>query len=420
MELSNRQALPYVPRPANFRMMIAGQVISIFGSALIRFTLSLYVLNITGRADVFATLFAISNIPLLFAPVGGAIADRYNRRNLMVVFDLTSSFVILVCFLILLAGNTSVVLIGGVMILLSVISAMYTPAVTACVPLLVKQEKLESANGLVQAVQSLSNVAAPILGGVLFGYMGMKLLVVCSCAAFALSALMEMFIRIPFVKREQTAGMVKTILGDLKAGFVYVIGQPFIRKSMLIAAALNLLLTPYLLVGGPIILRITMGVGDVAYGIGMGVINAAAIVGALAIGFFAKTMKMRTLYRWLLLIAAVMLPMAVAVTPLMLGAGNNTAFLVFILCGALIAMALTVVSIFVITKIQKHTPDENLGKVMAILTAAAQSAAPVGQVLYGIVFEAFSTRIYLPTVLASAAVVLVAWGTRRVLREMAS
>ena len=83
------------PSPKDFNLMVLGQIISILGAALLRFALSLYVLDLTGRADLFATLYAVSNIPLLLTPLGGAIADRYNRRNLMVIYDFTSSFIIL-------------------------------------------------------------------------------------------------------------------------------------------------------------------------------------------------------------------------------------------------------------------------------------------------------------------------------------
>lgn len=141
--------------------MVIGQIISILGSALLRFALSLYVLDITGRADIFATLYAISNIPLLLSPLGGAIADRFNRRNLMVIYDLISSAIVLGYIVLMLGGSTSVFLIGTVMVLLSFISALYTPAVTASIPLLVEERRLESANGLVQAVQALSGVIAP-------------------------------------------------------------------------------------------------------------------------------------------------------------------------------------------------------------------------------------------------------------------
>lgn len=83
----------------DFNLMVVGQIISILGSALLRFALSLYVLDITGRADLFAVLFAISSIPILLAPLGGAIADRFNRRNLMVLFDFVSSVIVFIFFI---------------------------------------------------------------------------------------------------------------------------------------------------------------------------------------------------------------------------------------------------------------------------------------------------------------------------------
>ena len=138
----------------DFRLMVIGQIISILGSALLRFALSLYVLDITGRADIYAALYAFSNIPLLISPVGGAVADRFNRRNLMVLFDFTSGIIISLYYVSLRLGGTSIFLTGAVLILLSVISSMYGPAVTASIPLLVKEEHLEGANGLVNGVQA--------------------------------------------------------------------------------------------------------------------------------------------------------------------------------------------------------------------------------------------------------------------------
>ncbi|MGG1876533.1 MFS transporter [Paenibacillus cisolokensis] len=403
MEGVENPGKPIQPSQRNFNLMVIGQIISILGSALLRFALSLYVLDITGRADIFATLYAISNIPLLLSPLGGAIADRFNRRNLMVIYDLISSAIVLGYIVLMLGGSTSVFLIGTVMVLLSFISALYTPAVTASIPLLVEERRLESANGLVQAVQALSGVIAPLIGGVLYGYMGVRLLIVISCIAFALSALLETLIQIPYVKRARDRGMVHMLAGDMREGFAYVAKQPLIRKSIILAALLNLLLTPYFIVGGPIVLRITMNSSEMMYGLGMGLIQAATILGALMIGFFAKRMKTYTLYRWLLAIACLLMPMAAAVSPLMLDLGYYPSYLMFIACAIAIAMAMTIISIYIITKVQKETPNENLGKIMAIITAVSQCAAPVGQVLFGLAFEQFSSRVYVPTFFVIAA-----------------
>jgi len=413
----NEHKITVMPSPRNFNLMVIGQIISILGSALLRFALSLYILDTTGSESLFATMYAISNIPLLLAPLGGAIADRFNRRNLMVIFDFTSSGIVLCLFLLMGAGNASVLMIGIVMVLLSIVSALYTPAVTASIPLLVASEKLEGANGIVQAVQALSGVAAPIAGSILYGIMGVQAVVIFSCISFFLSAVMEIFIRIPFVKREQAGHIIPTIAKDMKEGFAYVVKQKFILKAGVIAVLMNLVLTPYFLVGGPIVLRITMKSSDIQYGIGMGLINFATILGALSIGSFAKKMSIPKLYRWILLSALLMIPMSLSLMPFMLGLGYYPSFLLFMLGAVPIAASMTIVSIFIVTKIQKATPNENLGKVMAIVMAVAQCAAPLGQILYGVIFEKFSAQVFIPTILVGVVTLLLALLTQGLLKK---
>jgi len=400
----------------DFNLMVIGQIISILGSALLRFALSLYVLDITGRADLFAVLFAISSVPMLLAPLGGAIADRFNRRNLMVIFDFISSIIVFIFFAMLAIGNSSVFLIGVVMVLLSFVSAMYAPTVMASIPVLVEEEKLEQANGIVNGIQALSNVAAPVLGGILYGLIGLKVLVIVSGVFFFLSAILEMFIHIPFMQREQSRHIIPTLVNDLKEGFSYVVKQSFIFKCMILAALLNLLLTPLFVVGVPIILRVTMQSSDTLYGVGMGLIDFATILGALSMGYFAKKMGINNLYIWIFITALLIVPMALSVTPLLLNIGYYPSYTLFVVSALLIAMIMTIISIYVITVVQKETPNENLGKVMAIIIAVSQCMAPIGQILYGVLFEAFSVKVYVPILIISIVMVLMAIATKRILR----
>ena len=77
----------------------------------------------------------------------------------------------------------------------------------------------------------------------------------------------------------QESHIIPTIVKDMKEGFIYVLKQPFILKSMLLAALLNLILTPLFVVGAPIIIRVTMESSDMLYGVGMGLIDFATILG---------------------------------------------------------------------------------------------------------------------------------------------
>lgn len=143
----------------NFNLMILGQIISLFGASILKFALSLYILDITGKAEIFATILAVSSIPIIvFSPIGGAIADIFNRRNLMVIFDFSSSLTVLILAVFLFNNNGSILLVGIIMTILSVISTMYQPTVQSSTPLLVDNEHLMNANGIVAGVASLTNI----------------------------------------------------------------------------------------------------------------------------------------------------------------------------------------------------------------------------------------------------------------------
>lgn len=385
-----------IPPLKNFKLMVLGQIISILGSSLLRFALSLFVLDITGRADVFATLFAIPNIPLLLGPFGGAIADRFNRKNLMVIYDFCSGTIVFCLFLLLLYGNTSIVVIGFVMILLSAISSMYNPTVSASVPLLVEDKKIESSNGIVTAVQSLAMVSAPILGSLLYSTINFNILILVCSILFILSAIMEIFIDIPFEKTSKKGHIIHTTISDLKSGFMYVIKEPFIFKSVIFAMAMNLIVTPLLVIAAPTILRLVMVSTETMYGLGMGIINLATVVGALTVGVFARKLQFNAVYRWVLFMGGMLLFIAVSVLPSILKIGYFPAFTIFMLGVIPISAMLSILQIFLVSKVQKKTPNEMLGRVMSIIIAGAQCSTPVGQILYGNLLETFNSNFYIP------------------------
>jgi MFS family permease len=79
----------------DFSLVVLGQIVSIFGNQILRFAIPLYLLNQTGSAALFGTIMAVSFIPmLLLFPIGGIIADRVNKRNVMVMLDFATAILI--------------------------------------------------------------------------------------------------------------------------------------------------------------------------------------------------------------------------------------------------------------------------------------------------------------------------------------
>ena len=182
----------------NFIIIVIGQIISLFGNAIQRFSMSLYLLEFTGSTAIFANILAISTIPyILFAPIAGMLSDRVNKKKIMVYLDFFCSFLIGGYAIILLNGRDHEVIVAIVMFMLSICFTLYGPAVTSSIPQIVEEDKLTSANGVINQVGSIVNFAGPILAGVLYGIVGIKAIVIINAISFFASAIMELFLDIP-------------------------------------------------------------------------------------------------------------------------------------------------------------------------------------------------------------------------------
>ena len=88
----------------NFMLLILGQLTSLFGNFILKLALSMYVLEITGSAAIFAGILSIATIPtIILSPLGGILADRANRRNIMVALDTLTGISVLITTLLLSA-----------------------------------------------------------------------------------------------------------------------------------------------------------------------------------------------------------------------------------------------------------------------------------------------------------------------------
>nr|WP_242704089.1 MFS transporter [Enterococcus sp. 669A] len=383
---------------------MVGQLISVFGGAILRFALSLFVLDATGRADIFATILAVSSIPVLFAPIGGAIADRFDRKILMVLMDVANAVLALLLFLVI--GMTeSVFAIGFLLFVLSIVGSFDTPVVGASIPLLVEEDQLEKINGLSNGILQLSNVVAPIIGGILYGLVGAQALVASSIAFFIIAAIVESCLKIPFEKREQKGNVLEILTGDLKEGFKEVRSNRVITKTIVIAALINFVLTPFFIVGLPVILRMVLQVSETMYGVGMAMFSLSNIVGAIFAVVITKHLRFNNFYLTFGFSGVLILIMNV----LLLFLGSSGGFAVVMMAGVIIGIIMSAISIYLISLVQRITPKENLGKVMATIIAVAQCAVPLGQLVMGVLFKGTTTSVFFPILAVGGFILLISF-----------
>lgn len=159
--------------------------------------LSMYVLEVTGSAALFAAFLAAAMVPtILLAPLGGVLADRGNPKAMMVGLDLASGTLTLLATLLVGHGHDLPVLCAT-LILLSILGAFETPVAQACLPLLLQGESLVRGNAAVNQVSAVSSLAGPFLGSLAYSSLGLQPVLAVSGVCFLLTALLECFLQLP-------------------------------------------------------------------------------------------------------------------------------------------------------------------------------------------------------------------------------
>ena len=395
----------------DFTLVAIGQLISLFGNAILRFALALYVLDATGSAAVFGTVTAIAVIPtILLSPFGGILSDRVNRRNIMVSLDFATAALALGLGL-LLSEENAVALITAALLLLSVIQACYTPSVNSSVPLLQAEGNLVKANAVVSQVSMLANLIGPVLGGVLYGFFGAMPIILVSGVCFFLSAVLELFIHIPFQPLDAKTGILQIVKDDLRESIRFMTReQPDILRITLMIAVYSLFVVSTITVGLPYMVRTVLGLSSQLYGAAEGLMAAAGIAGGIASGFLADRLKTSRLYWLLVLSGAALVPVGAA---FLLDCGPMTCYIVITICIMAMQLLIALFSIFMLSLAQSRTPSHLLGKMTAYIMTLTMCAQPVGQALYGVLFDRFAGSLYLPliaTALIAAAIGLASRG----------
>lgn len=411
-------------RNRNLSILIIGQIISLFGSAIQRFALSLYILDLTGSGSIFASILAFSMVPIvILAPVAGVIADRLDRKKVMVVLDFMSTAIILLYGMSLLYGMDSVMIVGVLMFLLSGISTIYQPAVTSSIPDLAAKEDLVAANGAVQQVSSLSNFLGPIIAGVLYGLIGIKGIVFLNAASFCFSAIMELFLQIPKKEIVTSGSIVQVFAGDIKESSIYLRKEnPIVFRMIFTSGLYNLFLVPIFSVGAPYIIKVTLGMSSQVYGIAEGIIALGMIVGAMIISMRPNSFHIRRVYRVLYVSCVCMFLMGVVLfIPTESISMRWVITSGFTLFASGIMVVLGIANVITAAFTQTSVPNHMLGKISAYGLAFATFCVPLGQLIFGFFLEFMSEHVawivILSSVLTLGVTLIVRWNVRQIPKE---
>ncbi len=202
-----------------FMLLWSGQLVSAIGNGLTSFGLGVYVYQQTGLASAMALVTLLAFMPsLLLSAFAGVLADRYDRRLLMVVGDSCSALGLVFILICMLTGEVQLWQICAGVTISSIFSSLLEPAYKATVTDLLTEEQYTKASGLVQAAGSAKYLISPILAGFLLAVWDIKLLLIIDICTFFVTAAATLAVR-----RGLPAKTAKRIQPGVHA-------KPFIRE----------------------------------------------------------------------------------------------------------------------------------------------------------------------------------------------
>ncbi len=389
----------------NFTLLILGQVTSLFGNFILKLALSMHVLEETGSAAVFAGILSAATIPtIILSPLGGILAGRANRRNIMVALDGLTGLSVL-CAALFLTGKNDLAVIGILLVILSVLGAFETPTVQACIPTMLEGDQIMKGNAVVNQAASLSYLTAPMLGGVFYAAFGLKPVMYASVGCFFITALFECFIRLSYERSPRRGGVLSTVREDFRESMRYLSEEESgVAKMLFLTAFSRFFVMGIVVIGLPFLVRAVLGLNAGYYGVAESALAVATILGSIAAGILSEKLKIHKLSAVLASLGVFILPAGIVyILPVSLMI--KYAVTVASLCG--MQAVISIFSVFAVSLIQQRTPNHLIGKIMAYTSAITLCVQPVGQIVYGFLFDRFSgavSVILVPTGLIVCAV----------------
>ena len=406
----------------DFTLVVIGQIISLFGNATIRFALPLYLLNLTGSSALYGTVMAFAFIPtILLSPIGGIVADRINKRNIMVILDFFTAAVILT-FSLLMNGVSLIPLLTVTLMFLYGIAGAYQPSVQASIPALVSHENFMAANSIINAISSFASLTGPVFGGILYSAYGLRPILWVCMVCFTLSAIMEIFIKIPFQKQTSKGGIWKTAGTDFAESIRFIRKEkPVIGKTLLVISGINLFLSSMIIVALPYlvteVLHLEASQTNRLYGIAEGILAAGGLAGGISSGIFANKLGIQKSGNLIISCAICVFPMGAA---LLLFSSGILNYIILTICCFFILAFSTIFTIQMLSFIQTETPKNLIGKVISVILTVSMCAQPLGNAFYGVLFEICKGREYIVVLFSGLVSLIIAIHAKRILGKLSS
>lgn len=376
----------------DFSLLILGKLVSLVGSNMQQFALSLYILAITGSATIFASILSISILPrLLLSPIAGVFGDWFDRKRTIVFLDFLNGLIIgIFAVIYIIGGGLSIPLIFLLVILLEITEMFFNSAMSAVLPSLVQKEELMEANSLNSLVMNMGNVLAPIIAAFLYASFGIKVILIVTSISFVLSAISETFINIPNTHKRPEKIDIKSFKTDLLEGIGIIKKDKLISTMIGLGTIINFSISPLFGIGLIYIIKEVLKVSDMQFGIFQMVISASMLLAPLLCGGIMKKIRIgRLTYISFITTAILIFIMSIFTSNFMINSFNTNmiSYVGLLIVSFIIGLVITVINIAIGTLFNQVVPLDLMGRTSSVLNLAVTVFIPVGQMIFGLLYD---------------------------------
>jgi MFS family permease len=263
-----------------------GQFISLVGSAMTQFALSIWIWEKTGEATPLALVGVANMLPIFVSPAIGVFVDRWNRKLTMMISDLGAGFVTIALFALYSTGELQIwhLVVGA---FLSSLCGMFQwPAYSAAVSVMVQKDHYLRANALLGLADNASVVLAPSLAAALLLTTDVRGIMMIDIVSFlaAIGSLLFVVVPNPHYSTKETLAK-KTIWSEMAFGFMYILNRPSLLGLQLFFLVGNFLGTIVFTLQAPMILA-RSGINEQALGLVNSMIGIGGVIGGFLLSFW--------------------------------------------------------------------------------------------------------------------------------------
>jgi MFS family permease len=352
-----------------FRLLFLGQALSLVADRITSIVLPFAVLSIGGSVSDVGIVAAAGFVPfMVLGLIGGVVADRVDRRRIMVTSDAARLATQLTAGLLLVSGHAQVWHLAVLTALFGAADSFFTPAFGGLVPQTIAQrDHLQSASALRGASISAGSIIGPVLGGLLVASIGEGGALLVDAGTFAVSIACLLALRPRVVER----GDPEPFASDLKGGWREVRSRPWVWSFLLSLVAYHVIVLPSIFVLGPVLMRDEFD-GATSWAIVTTAFGLGSIVANILLLRWRPPFALRT--------AAVALMFA-SCQAVIIGSGLPIAGI----AALEFFSAIGVSAYFTLweTSLQEHIPEASLSRVTSYDYAASAGTIPIGTIVAG-------------------------------------